>query len=224
MNPNAPEFLYHVIFIISHLEKSPNREIQKVQIVGTYTSIKHAQVAAHCCLFDAGYEREWFKTFETRPEALEELSASHGVGLAVYAVTTDGTTFRVHISISPNDFGLTTENEDGRVAVDLYHVIQTNVRYDENETKSHETHIEGTFKSYLEARDFASTLLLSEEDGISRESYQDFLEASPNETDCGYGENCIVHATGDGGENYLVSVIKGKELESVKLAEASLMI
>jgi hypothetical protein len=76
-------------------------------------------------------------------------------------------------------------------------------------------------KGYAEARNFASTLLLSKEDGITASSYQDYCEAGPSERDCEYGENVILHAIGNSGQNYLVSLIKGQELESVRLAEAS---
>jgi hypothetical protein len=81
--------------------------------------------------------------------------------------------------------------------------------------------VEGTFQSYAEARKFASTLLLSEEDGITAQSYQDYCEASLNEKGCEYGDNVIVHAIGESRENYFVSVIMCQELESVRLAEAS---
>jgi hypothetical protein len=134
----------------------------------------------------------------------------------------DGTVVRVRISTSPNDLRLTTDNEDGRIPISLYHVVQTNVPYCSHERKpASDTNVEGTFRSYAEARKFASTLLLSEEDGITASSYQEYSEAGPSEKDREYGENVIVHAIGANGENYFVSVIKCQELESVRLAEAS---
>ncbi|KAJ5453916.1 uncharacterized protein N7458_004872 [Penicillium daleae] len=180
--------------------------------------------AAHRGLFDSGYEREWFSTFETKPEAMEELAASEGTGLAVYAVAWDGTKFRLRVSTSPNDLELTTDSKDGRVVIPLYYVVQTNVPYCTHERKpTHDTHIEEVFKSYIDARKFASTLLLSEKDRIKASSYQEYTEADINERDCELGENVVVHAVGGNEENYFVSVVTGQELESVRL-EASLKI
>ncbi|CEO60973.1 hypothetical protein PMG11_05400 [Penicillium brasilianum] len=192
------ESIYHVMLMVSP-PKASRGQIEKIRVLGTYTSIGKAKDAAHRGLFDSGYEREWFSTFETKPEALEELAASEGVGLAVYAVASDGTKFRLRISTSPNDLALKTDNEDGRVAIPLYYVVQTNVPYCSHERKpTHDTHIEGVFKSYK--------------------------EAGMDERDCEFGENVVVHAIGSNEENYFLSVVTGQELESVRLAEASLKI
>ncbi|KAJ5674282.1 uncharacterized protein N7477_004216 [Penicillium maclennaniae] len=217
-----PDLVYHVLLMTSQSKGSSSERTEKVRILGTYTSISKAKNAAHSCLFDGGYEREWFSTFQTDPAALEELTASKGTGLALHAIAVDGTVFRVRISTTPNSLHLTTDNEDGRIATPLYYVVQTNVPYCSHERKpAYDTHIEGTFRTYAEARKFASTLLLSEEDGIVTSSYLEYTEAGPNETDCEYGENVVVHATGANEENYFVSVITCQELESVRLAEAS---
>lgn len=218
---SEPDFLYHVMLMTSQF-KGPGGRAEKVRILGTYTSVTKSKDAAHRCLFDAGYEREWFSTFETNPETLEELASHYGTGIVVYAIAVDGTIFRVRISTSPNKLHLTTHNEDGRVPTSLYYVVQTNAPYCSHERRPiYDTHVEGIFKSYDEARKFAKTLLLSEEDGITASSYQDYFEAGPLERDCEYGENVIVHAVGSSDENYFVSVIKGQELESVRLVEAS---
>jgi hypothetical protein len=218
------ESIYHVMLMVSP-PKASRGQIEKIRVLGTYTSIGKAKDAAHRGLFDSGYEREWFSTFETKPEALEELAASEGTGLAVYAVASDSTKFRLRISTSPNDLALKTDNEDGRVAIHLYYVVQTTVPYCSHERKpTHDTHIEGVFKSYKEARKFASTLLLSEEDGINTSSYHEYIEGGAGERDCELGENVVVHAIGSNEENYFVSVVTGQELESVRLTEASLKI
>lgn len=218
---SEPDFVYHVMLMTSQFKGLGGRA-EKVRMLGTYTSVAKSKDAAHRCLFDAGYEREWFSTFETNPEALEELASHYGTGIVVYAIAVDGTMFRVRISTSPNKLHLTTHNDDGRVPTSLYYVVQTNAPYCGHERRPiYDTHVEGIFKSYDEARNFAKTLLLSEEDGITASSYQDYFEAGLLERDCEYGENVIVHAIGSSDENYFVSVIKGQELESVRLAEAS---
>ncbi|KAJ5240706.1 uncharacterized protein N7469_002297 [Penicillium citrinum] len=141
--------------------KGSGGRAEKVRILGTYTSVTKSKDAAHRCLFDAGYEREWFSTFETNPETLEELASHYGTGIVVYAIAVDGTMFRVRISTSPNKLHLTTHNEDGRVPTSLYYVVQTNAPYCSHERRPiYDTHVEGIFKAYDEARKFAKTLLL----------------------------------------------------------------
>jgi uncharacterized membrane protein len=102
--------------------------------------------------------------------------------------------------------------------------VQTNIPYCSHERKPVGTHIEGQFKSYTEARKFASTLLLSEEDGIKTSSYQQYSEAGVDETDSDYGYNVVVHAINSNGENFYVSIVTCQGLESVRLAEASVNI
>lgn len=122
----------------------------------------------------------------------------------------------------PNILRLTTDNEDGRISASLYYVVRTNMPYCSHERKpAHDTNVEGLFQSYAEARKFASTLLLSEEDGIISSSYKYYCEAGSDERDCVYGDNVIVHAVGKNEENYFLSVIMCQELESVRLADAS---
>lgn len=217
------DFIYHVLLTISQ-SKDPRGQIEKIRVLGTYTSVGKAKDAAHRALYDSGYEREWFSTFETNPETLEVLAPSEGTGLAVYAIATDGTKFRIRICTAPNDLQLTTSNEDGRIAIPLYYVVQTNIPYCSHERKPVGTHIEGRFRSYAEARKFASTLLLSEKDGISPSSYQQYFEAGDDETDCDYGRNVVVHAINSNGENFYISIVTCQELESVRLAEASVNI
>lgn len=142
------ESIYHVMLMVSP-PKASRGQIEKIRVLGTYTSIGKAKDAAHRGLFDSGYEREWFSTLETKLKALEELAAPEGTGLAVYAVASDGTKFKLRISRSSNELALKTDNEDGRVAIPLYYVVQTNVPYCSHELKpTHDTHIERVFRSY----------------------------------------------------------------------------
>ncbi|KFY32089.1 hypothetical protein V493_00524 [Pseudogymnoascus sp. VKM F-4281 (FW-2241)] len=220
-----PENLYHIIFTTSHIQRDPNSEIEKIRIPGTYCSLEAAKAAAHSCLFDAGYEREWFSKYEDDPTALVRYRIHQRMGLVVVAEAPDGTTFRVCISTTPNVGHLTADNEDSRIAADLYYVVQTNVEYangDEGQRRG--INIQGIFMTYDKAQSFAHSALLSEEDGITKESFAEYDEAGDNETDCGFGENVVIHAVGINGENYLISVIKGQAMDSVELAEAAVRI
>jgi hypothetical protein len=216
------DHLYHVVLTTSHMQKDPTGEIEKIRVLGTYISLPGAKVAAHTSLFDAGYEREWFTKYEADPEVFGRENIHPRTGLAVLAVAPDGTTFRVRILTTPNVDHLSTDNEDGRIARDLYYVIQSAFDYDCRDDRS--LNVEGVFNTYGEARDLAARVLLSEEDGIKKESFAQYDEARETERDCGFGENIVVHAVGMNGENYLVSVIKSQAMESVRLVEAAMRI
>jgi hypothetical protein len=219
------ENLYHIIVTISHSLKDPNNQVERLCVVGTYVTLPAAKAAAHRCLFEAGYEKEWFLQYDTHHESSEGNHAHMTTGIVVRAVAQDGTTFQVAINTTRNLGGFMTDNEDGRISHDLWYVLQTNIFYmddDSGEVRDH--NIEGVFRTYGEARKFASGILLDEADGITREKFQEYEEAGADDMDCGYDANVVVRAVGDNGENVLVSVIKGQTMESVRLAEASVLI
>lgn len=221
-NPNVSENIYHVLLITSHISKNPNGETEKIQVLGSYASLEIAKAAAQSCLFDAGYEKEWFREYKTRPEELEQRKGPYRTpGLAVLAVAPDGTAFRVHILTTPNTAnweGEKKEGEEGQsgltpaIPSDLYYVVQTTFEYEDSDEK--DINVEGMSTSYHEARELASRVLLSPEDGIDKNSFARYDEAKANEADCGFGENIIVHAVGGNGENYLVGVLPGQTLSA----------
>lgn len=214
----APENVYHIVLTSSHFKKDVNSTVQGVRVCGSYTSLPAAKDAAHRALFDAGYEREWFTNFESQ-HGSDDISQQKGV--VVQAVGPDGEIFTVSIDITPNLFHLQA-NDEGKIASPLYHVVQTVVYYiDDSSGQKRDTSIQGSFLTYDEARKAALSVLLSEEDGVGKDSYAEYDEAAPDELDCGYGENVIVHAAGQTGDNFLVSVLKSHELESVRIMDAA---
>lgn len=220
------ENLYHVIYTTSHLSplEDVNDQVEKVRIGGTYTNLGAAKAAAHRTLFEAGYEKEWFVEYDTKQDEFVAHGIKRRSGLAVYAKAKDGTIFRVGIATTPNVHAF-RDDEDHKIHRPLYHVVQTSVMYSEDDSgESRETNVEGSFLKYEDAKKFAGVVLLNEENGLTKASFAQYEEAGPDETDCGYGENVLVHAVGQNGENILVSVVRGQELESVRLAEASLRI
>jgi len=224
---NTPdtENLYHVVFSTSHNSKDPNSAVEKLRVCATFTDLKAAKAEAHKTLFEAGYEREFFAEYDTNQDDFAAHQIKRRSGLCVFAKAQDSTIFRVSVATTPNLQGFKGNTEDHKVHGNLYHVVETIVLYQEDDSgEARETHVEGTFEVYEEARKFASHVLLAPEDGVTKESFGQYDEAGPLEKDCGYGENVVVHAVGENGENLLVSVLKGQELESVRLAEAAIRI
>lgn len=216
--------LFHVLFITYHLQKDPNALIQKLRVTGSYTSLAAAKTAAYSCLFDAGYEKEWFSEYTVHHDSND--------GKVVSATAPDGTTFSVQILNSVLDedapqgtsklWNYIVEEHDQRISTELYYVVQVKTHYDDEQLR--EINIEGTFLTYNAAREYAKTVLLNPADGIDTKSYAQYDEAGPDQRDCGFGANVIVHAVGVNGENFLVSVVKSQTMESVRLAEAAMRI
>jgi len=228
-NGHAPsDKNYHILITSSHLTKDPNQQVEKLRIVGTYDSLPLAKGAAHRALFDAGYEAEFFKAYGVSADFFDkqDIPRQDRNGLLVYAVAQDSTIFQVRIVTTSNDAEWTHQFEDGRICRDLYYVLQTTASYhDGSEGENSRVHnIKGVFDSYEEARKSALGVLANAVDGMTGESYAQYDEVAANETDCGYGENVLVHAVGQDGENLLVSVVKGQVLENVRLMEASMRI
>ncbi|RMZ76734.1 hypothetical protein DV737_g4701, partial [Chaetothyriales sp. CBS 132003] len=220
-----PSQLYHVLLITSRLSKNPTNDLEKLRITGTYVNAKAAKAAAHLVVYDGGYELEMFNTYEVDHTKLErEMAEAREAsdGLVVHASAQDGTEFKVFIHVTPNNLQLVTDEEDGRVSADLFYVVQTEVDYNGDDIKLRSHSIGGVFTRYIDARKAAFTTLLDKTDGITKESFAAWDEAGEHDTDCGYGENVLVHAVGENGDNFLVSVVKGQVMESVRLAEAAM--
>lgn len=217
----VPEQLYHILFTQSHLNHDVYGEVEKVRVCETYGDLSAAKAAAHRCLFDAGYQREWFSEYDVKPEDFPA-SLPRKAGLMVYALSPDRNEFRVSIATTTNTQRLEV-GSDHKVEGELYHVLQTSINYERDEEgAARETIVEGSFRSYRKAVEFARTVLLSEGDGVTKASFPVYDEAGPGEGDCGWGENVIVRAAKENGVNFLVSVVKEQEMESVRLAEAAL--
>ncbi|EED20916.1 conserved hypothetical protein [Talaromyces stipitatus ATCC 10500] len=212
--PSGIPQLYHVLLLSYHLQKDPNAVIQKLRVTGSYTSLAAAKTAAYSCLFDAGILKD------------------RDDGKMISATAPDGTTFSVQIlnSVLGDGDGNTAgklwnyivEEHDQRISTELYYVVQVKTHYDDEQYR--ETNIDGTFTTYNAAREYAKGVLLNPADGIDTKSYAQYDEAGPDQRDCGFGANVIVHAVGVNGENFLVSVVKSQTMESVRLAEAAMRI
>ncbi|KAK5080295.1 hypothetical protein LTR70_008740 [Exophiala xenobiotica] len=219
---------YHILITSSHLAKDPTHQVEKLRVIGTYDSPSLAKAAAHRALFDAGYEAEFFKAYGVSAAYFDEqhVPSRNRDGLLVHAIAQDGTVFQVRIVTTPNDAKWTHQFEDGRICKELYYVVRTRAHYGEGSDgeASWSYEIDGAFERYEDARKLALHVLVNEADGVTKENYEQYDEVAPDENDCGYGENVLVHAVGQNGENLLVSVVKGQILEWVRLMEASMRI
>ena len=113
-------------------------------------------------------------------------------------------------------------NRAGRIETPLYRVVWTIVHYRDDESgETRDMTIAGSFKAYGEARKVTLSTLLWWDDGISWNIYAAYDEAAPAELDCRCGEKVIVHAIGQNGENFMVSVLEGRATESEIVPKAA---
>ena len=217
------EPLYHILLVISNIKHDPNSEVQKVRVCGTYLDLDRAKAEAHRVLFEAGYEREWFTTFDAQRNS-DPTTWTHGDGVMVYAVAPEGEVFIVSLDTTANvNKWKCSSEDDGRIARPLFHVLETAIYYDKDESgESRKTHVLSSHEKYDEARKAASTALLSAEDGITKKSsrWAEYDSLPLKETDWEFGENVVVHAVGQGGENVILSVVEAQESETVRMEAA----
>jgi hypothetical protein len=212
------ELLYHILLTISNIKHDPTSEIQKVRVCGTYVYLDRAKAEAHRVLFEAGYEKEWFTTFNARRS--DDSKWFHGDGVIIYAVAPEGETFTVSIDTTTNVKKWKCA-EDGRIEKPLFHLLETVVFYDKDASgELRETRVLSSHEKYQEARVAAQTALLSEEDGITPRSWAEYDSLPLKETDWEFGENVVVHAVGQGGENVILSVVEAQESNTVRMEAA----
>jgi len=205
-NGEISEALFHIKRTLINLKKDPAGAAQEVDIKGTYTDLRGAKAAAKKILFDEGYEREFFSTYEVKGHNGE--AWEHGDECQVYAVAPESGIFRVEIQTAENKLGF-VGGADGKVGQELYHVLQTTIHYNlDRSGAKRDTTIEDTLDTAEQARQRALTVLLDED--ISKENFERYDENTGQE-DWPFDEDTVVHAVGQGGENYLVQVIKEEE-------------
>jgi len=198
----ASEDLYHVKRIMVDHKNDPTGALQKVDIRGTYTDLSNAKAAAKNALFEEGYEKEWFTVYDVRDG---QDDWKHGDGFFVYAKAPEGEVFTVGLETAPNHAKF-IGNDAGKVESEMYHVLQTTIHYNiDRSGASRDTSLEGTFRTFDEAKKAALTCLLDED--IRKENFVEFDEYT-GQDDWAYGEDTMVHAVAQGGENSLVQVIK----------------
>ena len=91
--------LYHVKSIVINFYTDPTDAIQKVEIVGTYTDLAEAKVAAKKAFFDLGYRADLFEEYLGKEGSS---SWTFGDGTSVHSRAPTGEDFTVRIETIPN--------------------------------------------------------------------------------------------------------------------------
>lgn len=201
------ETLYTIKTTLKDFHRNPSGALQQVQIAGTYTSLAQAKQAAETALYKLGYSEEDLPTYDIKTAANAE-SWSYGDGVLVHAVAPSKEEFLVEIETCPNVLKIHSDSESGKVSDKLSYVLQTTIHYDIDASGAkRETTIGGIYTSRPAAVKAAKKTLL-EEDVVTQKSYAEWDEFS-GQKDWSFGENVVVHAVAENGQNYEVSVVEG---------------
>lgn len=202
-NGSTEEFLYHVKRTITDFADDKSGATRTTDILGTFTSLAAAKAAAHGALASEGYIKDDFEVLEQKDETDPE-EWKHGDGCLVYAKAPRGQEFDVRIDTKPNVLNL-KGNADGEVEGHLHYVLQTTIDYNNDRIGGlQNTEVEGTYPTRKAAYAAAHTALLDEE--VTKDSFAEYDEKEQFEGEWPYGDEVLVHAVGETGENFYVSV------------------
>ncbi|KAK4222384.1 hypothetical protein QBC38DRAFT_329441, partial [Podospora fimiseda] len=228
-----PESLYHTtLSITSHYHSSSGGSTRSSYILGTHTDLPSARSFALSCLESSlNYHPSDFQTFTTRlsyspsPDSDDEDSWPYGENSLVYAVTRSGQEFLVGLETKPNHSSLRSGGPDGTPLLPktgsgcdhLHYVLQTTTYYDQatgsltdpDRDAFQTTEIEGCYVPRSEALDAArAALKKAREKGMfAQYDERDDDDGIGEKTDgWPFGEDVVVHAVGEMGENYDVAV------------------
>ncbi|KAL2830458.1 hypothetical protein BDW59DRAFT_158368 [Aspergillus cavernicola] len=215
--------MYHVILTIT---RQGERVTKTVRILGTYTTHLAAKKVAQNYFVDVGYSRDMFSRYHVRDTFIKDEDPTDVLGRLesyLYGVTHEGAIFQVDVNTARNNKELTTDSDDGLLAVPLYFVVRATLEDGQGEDGLRgRVSVEGSFASYEEARDYASKVRISPD--VPKEEFWTYDEAEPDKTECGYGDNVVLHAVTRQRINSFVMVIGSQDSEEKGLKEASITI
>jgi len=195
------DLLYHIKRTITDYAEDKSGATRIVDVLGTYTDLKAAKAAARNALAGEGYLKDDFEIYEEN-EGSE--TWKHGDGVIVWAKAPAGQDFEVEIDTKPNVNEL-KGNASGLVEGHLHYVLQTTINYNNDRIGGVQTtEIEGTYTTRKAAFEAAKTTLLDSE--VTKESYAEYEERDEEKDEWPYGEDVLVHAVSQTGENFQVAV------------------
>jgi len=197
----SPELLYHVKRTITDFAHDKSGATQATDIFGTFTKLAAAKTAACSALPSDGYKKDDFVKYEENDGTKEW---KHGDAAIVFAKAPAGQDFLVRIETTYNPLHF-KGNDSGEVEGHLHYVLQTTIFYNNDSTGGvQSTEIEGTYPTRKAAREAAKVALLKE--GVKKESFAEYDEQDAERDEWPYGDDVLVHAVAETGENFRISV------------------
>ena len=204
-----PELLYHTTLTVIDYKDDTSGATQTVYVLGTNSTLPTAKAFAKTALQGLGYEPDDFASYAVRGTEAEG-EWPHGDGVLVYAKAPAGHEFLVGIQTTTNfeELGATPE---GGVFIapeaTLHYVLQTAIDYNRDRTGAAQfTQVEGCFEHRADAIDAAKRCLVGEDVKKSDFAQYDERDSIEEDGDWPFGDDVVVHAVAQTGENYNVAV------------------
>ncbi|CAK7212953.1 hypothetical protein SBRCBS47491_001638 [Sporothrix bragantina] len=206
---SIPELLYHTTLTVLGKDTDASAVTRNVYVLGTHSTVEAAKAFSATALEALNYEPTDFVQYNVHDG---KSPWTHGDGVVVYAKAPAGQEFIVGIDTTPNDQSLLA-GPNGTIKLPvspdnptpcLHYVLQTMVDYQKQAEGTFEkTEIEGCYLHCADACAAAKNCLKNT--GYDFAQYDQRNDLGEVE-DWPFGEDVIVHAVSQTGENFSVSV------------------
>ncbi|KAL2022173.1 hypothetical protein VTK56DRAFT_6002 [Thermocarpiscus australiensis] len=208
-NPPIPEQLFHTTLTVVDYHKDTSGAIRDVYVLGTHTTLPSAKRFALAALQQLGYQPDDFAEYATRADAPDAEAWPHGDGVMVYAKAPRGQEFLVGLDTKPNTESLPGGGPGDTLRLPeghdhLHYVLQNRTDYNQDKSGAFQTtEIEGCYVREADALAAAKGILAEDKEEFAQYDERDDLG---ERDDWPFGEEVVVHAVAQTGENYTVAV------------------
>lgn len=219
-NKKAPEVLYHIKRTIIDYAVDRSGSIQTTDVLSTLTDLDAAKAAARAAILQEGYAKDDFAEYEEN-DGTDKWKYDEEAMIVVAKAPT-GQEFKVSLDTTLNKFPFKMDSHfkvTDHLQYGSYYlficfklavaetstVLQTTIFYNQDRSGGIQTvQIEGVYPTRKEAREAAKSVLLDE--NTTRTSFVEYDEQDKESKEWPYGEDVLVHAVMDTGENIKISV------------------
>jgi hypothetical protein len=207
-NPSVPEVLFHTTLTVVDYHSDTSGSTRDVHVLGTHTTLPAAKAFALMALQLLGYDAGDFAEYTTRVDTPAE-EWTHGDGVMVYAKAPKGQEFLVGLDTKPNTESLPAGPSGDTLLLPsphdhLHYVLQNRTDFNQDRSGAYQTtEIQGCYVRKADAVAAAKATL--EE---LREEFAQYDERGidGSEAEWPFGEDVVIHAVAQTGENYTVAV------------------
>ncbi|KAB5527968.1 hypothetical protein GE09DRAFT_975298 [Coniochaeta sp. 2T2.1] len=201
----VPDLLYHTLLTVIDFHDDTSGYTRSTYPLGTNTTLPAAKAFAAQALEKLNYTPDDFETYAVHTPENND-TWPHGDGVIVYAKAPAGHELVVKLDTTSNDERLSADSDNNTPRLPspsdhLHYVLQTKVDYHQDRSgASQTTQIEGVYVYRRDALRAAKGML------GDKSEYAQYDERSDLNGQWPFGDDAVVHAVGQTGENYSVAV------------------